>query len=261
MLKKNFLLFTWKNIHDWRRLTSHFFFAWADADAELAVRRFPGARQSRGYRPSQFPAFRGAHGSRMRARSLAKITDREAFGGRWAAISATRFAPLPNPPRLRVLFVSPYPICPPVHGGGGLHVSDRPRAGAPVRTAFDRASGHAHEREAHRELDACALPQNTWCAWKAARKRSGRSSRTPPASSATAIFAWLIHRQIYRHEIDVLQLEYTVMGQYARRIPAHPQHSVRARYLLPVHRPAPALHDQPVGKAPGALGISARAAI
>ena len=35
--------------------------------------------------------------------------------------------------------------------------------------------------------------------------------------------AWLIHRQIYLHGIDVLQLEYTVMGQYAgryRRIPS-----------------------------------------
>ena len=30
-----------------------------------------------------------------------------------------RFLPLdPNPERLSVLFVSPYPICPPIHGGG-----------------------------------------------------------------------------------------------------------------------------------------------
>src|SRR5574341_434761 len=31
VLKKNFLLFTWKNIHDWRWLVAHFFFAWAGA--------------------------------------------------------------------------------------------------------------------------------------------------------------------------------------------------------------------------------------
>ncbi|MDE2097883.1 MAG: glycosyl transferase, partial [Patescibacteria group bacterium] len=33
---------------------------------------------------------------------------------------------------------------------------------------------------------------------------------------------WLIHRQIYQRQIDVLQLEYTPLGQYARpyrRIP------------------------------------------
>ncbi len=27
VLKKNFILFCWKNIHEWRRLCSHFFFA------------------------------------------------------------------------------------------------------------------------------------------------------------------------------------------------------------------------------------------
>jgi glycosyltransferase involved in cell wall biosynthesis len=37
-----------------------------------------------------------------------------------------------------------------------------------------------------------------------------------------ADFAWMLHREIYLHQIDVLQLEYTMMGQYAdhfRRIP------------------------------------------
>src|SRR5215471_15799130 len=29
--RKNFLLFCWKNIHEWPRLSSHFFFAWAGA--------------------------------------------------------------------------------------------------------------------------------------------------------------------------------------------------------------------------------------
>ena len=31
VLKKNFLLFTWKNIHDWRWFGSHFFFTWGGA--------------------------------------------------------------------------------------------------------------------------------------------------------------------------------------------------------------------------------------
>src|SRR5581483_10599370 len=31
VLKKNFLLFTWKNVHEWRRMLPHLFFAWADA--------------------------------------------------------------------------------------------------------------------------------------------------------------------------------------------------------------------------------------
>ena len=31
VLKKNYLLFCWKNIHEIPRLASHFFFAWAGA--------------------------------------------------------------------------------------------------------------------------------------------------------------------------------------------------------------------------------------
>ena len=31
VLKKNFVLFCWKNIHEWPRFLGHFFFAWADA--------------------------------------------------------------------------------------------------------------------------------------------------------------------------------------------------------------------------------------
>ena len=37
---------------------------------------------------------------------------------RSAAIFATLSRDMDPRPRLRVLFVSPYPICPPVHGGG-----------------------------------------------------------------------------------------------------------------------------------------------
>ena len=49
---------------------------------------------------------------------------------------------------------------------------------------------------------------------------------------------WLIHRQIYLKRIDVLQLEYTPLAQYARRLPPHRHGAVRARYLLPIHRRA-----------------------
>jgi glycosyltransferase involved in cell wall biosynthesis len=43
------------------------------------------------------------------------------------------------------------------------------------------------------------------------------------AEFANADLDWMIHRQIYLHRIDVLQLEYTPLGQYAgayRRIPS-----------------------------------------
>jgi hypothetical protein len=57
--------------------------------------------------------------SRWRARSLARIDDTEAFLRPLAGYFRDRFDAMEaSPERLRVLFVSPYPICPPVHGGG-----------------------------------------------------------------------------------------------------------------------------------------------
>ena len=57
--------------------------------------------------------------SRRRARALATISDTEAFRRPLGGYFRDRFQALDRAPeRLRVLFVSPYPICPPVHGGG-----------------------------------------------------------------------------------------------------------------------------------------------
>jgi hypothetical protein len=29
VVQRNFVLFTWKNMHEWRKLAAHFFFTWA----------------------------------------------------------------------------------------------------------------------------------------------------------------------------------------------------------------------------------------
>src|ERR1022692_1280308 len=42
VLKKNYLLFCWKNIHDWRRLAAHFFFSYGGALLSLASGDAPG---------------------------------------------------------------------------------------------------------------------------------------------------------------------------------------------------------------------------
>jgi len=53
------------------------------------------------------------------ARRLAVLDDSEAFRRSQPAYFHDRFSQFrPKPERLRVLFVSPYPICPPTHGGG-----------------------------------------------------------------------------------------------------------------------------------------------
>jgi len=128
-----------------------------------------------------------------------------------------------SPERLRVLFVSPYPIYPPTHGGGVFMYQT-------IRELARLCELHAivlldypEERAAHEELDRM-------CASTEYMVRRGGLPRGGAAPEPHAVrefrdsdMAWLIHRQIYTCKIDVLQLEYTVMGQYAgqfRRIPS-----------------------------------------
>ena len=118
VLKKNFILFCWKNIHEWPRLWSHFFFTFAGAVLSVFFGDSPE-------RP--ICGACGEHSSSCLARSalaraparLPPSPTRKRFAGRWAAISATASQrSRSGPEKLSVLFVSPYPICPPVHGGG-----------------------------------------------------------------------------------------------------------------------------------------------
>src|SRR5262249_44977511 len=118
VLKKNFILFCWKNIHEWRKLAPHFFFTWAGA--LLTV--FFGEVIGRPNLASIWRAFTQlppALRSRWWAHSLVRVGDTEAFRRPMGGYFRDRFMPMEKmPERLRVLFVSPYPILPPVHGGG-----------------------------------------------------------------------------------------------------------------------------------------------
>jgi glycosyltransferase involved in cell wall biosynthesis len=119
------------------------------------------------------------------------------------------------PETLRVLFVSPYPICPPVHGGG----------------VFMYQSLRALARLA--EVHVVALLDQPWQApvneelreFCASAEFLVRMEGGPPASGSIVPHAvrefanedldWLIHRQLLTKRIDVLQLEYTPLAQYA----------------------------------------------
>jgi GT2 family glycosyltransferase/glycosyltransferase involved in cell wall biosynthesis len=214
VLKKNFVLFCWKNIHEWPLLGAHFFFAWAGAVLSVIFGEIPG-------RPTPYSLWRAfvqlprAVRSRWQARSLARIGDTEAFRRPLGGYFRDRFAAIePAPERLRVLLVSPYPICPPTHGGGVFMYQT-------LRAMSRLAEVHVVEMldwpaqaEANRELRAfCASAE--WIV---------RPNGHPPGSGSLLPFAvrefanddfeWLIHRQLYRQRIDVLQLEYTPMAQY-----------------------------------------------
>ena len=214
VLKKNYLLFAWKNIHEWRRLLEHLAFAWAGAILSALFGDAPGrpnvAALWRAFR--QLPQ---ALRSRRSARSLARISDTEAFLRPLGGYFRDRFASLESDPeRLRVLFVSPYPICPPVHGGGVFMYQT-------LREMAKRAEVHVVElletpgqEQANQELrEFCASAE--WIVRPPGR-RPGVRSLLPYAvrEFSNEEVEWLIHRQIYRRRIDVIQAEYTSMAQY-----------------------------------------------
>jgi O-antigen biosynthesis protein len=223
VLKKNFLLFTWKNIHAWRKLISHFWFTWANAMLSWWFGDSPERASFSGVARAalQLPQ---AMGSRIRARRLAAISDAEAFRRPLAGHFRDCFAPLPvRPDPLRVLFVSPYPICPPTHGGGVFMYQT-------VRELAKRCELHllisldlAEQREAHRELDQICASTEYVVRLEGRQKAFGSMEPNAVREFRNRDFAWLIHRQIYLRKIDVLQLEYTSLGQYYggfRRIPS-----------------------------------------
>ena len=141
ILRKNFLLFCWKNIHEWGRLAPHFLFSFAGAVMTGWSGNLPG-RASAGGILRAFGQIPRAMRSRFVARqSLATVDDSGSVpAAAQPAYFHDRFSPLPAelPERPHILFVSPYPICPPTHGGGVCHVLHAAGIVARVRGARHR---------------------------------------------------------------------------------------------------------------------------
>jgi glycosyltransferase involved in cell wall biosynthesis len=223
VLKKNFALFTWKNIHEPRRLGAHFLCSWADAVVSLFFGESPERANLRGMLRAclQLP---GALRARWRARSLAEITDAEAFRRPLAGYYRDRFEKLPaSPERLNVLFVSPYPICPPIHGGGVfMYQTANVLAGLTdlhLIVLLDRES----EKAPHDELAARCASAEFLVRMTGLPHSFGSVVPHAVREFSNSDLEWLIHRQIYTRKIDVLQLEYMPLGQYAgqfRQIPS-----------------------------------------
>lgn len=221
VLKKNFLLFTWKNIHEWRRLLEHFAFSWSSAAVSWLFGDSPERTSFAGIARAAFN-LPEAIASRARARHFAVISDTQAFRRPLGGHFRDTFSPMFKD-KLRVLFVSPYPIFPPVHGGA-VFMSQTVRELARlcelhVIVLLD----YAHQRPAHDVLDAMCASTEYIVRMEGRQKVFGSTEPHAVREFRNADLAWLIHRQILTKEIDVLQLEYTVLGQYAgryKRIPS-----------------------------------------
>jgi GT2 family glycosyltransferase len=217
VLNKNFILFAWKNIHEWRRLVQHFFFTYAGALVSAVFGDSP-RRASLSGLGRGFLQLVGAMRSRWRARSLAVVSDTEAFRRPLGGYFRDRFSMIErDPKRLRVLFVSPYPICPPLHGGGVFMLGTLRELAKVAEVHVIALLELLEQQEANDRLrEFCAsveLPVRPG-------GRLGASTSIAPHAVqefASADIEWLIHRQMYLRDIDVLQLEYTPLTQYAGR--------------------------------------------
>ena len=171
------------------RLAAHFAFAWAGALLSVLFGDVAG-------RPNLAALWRAflqlprAVRSRWRARALA--------ASRHGSLppSVGRLFPRPlrrldaAPERLRVLFVSPYPICPPIHGGGVFMYQTLRElarlAEVHVVVLLDLA---CQERENEELRELLRLRRMAGAPRRASRTARRRSRRTPCASSTTKIWS------------------------------------------------------------------------
>lgn len=214
ILGRNLLLFTWKNLHDWRELAWHFLtlpVAFLASALTNPSRERPSALMFL----SALMKLPAALRARWHARRLATIPDREALRRTRGDYFRDRFHDLPaHPQRLRVLFVSPYPICPPVHGGAVLMRETCRHLAKHVDLHLLVLLEDTEQRQAHAELEQWARSVEYYVRRPAIPKALGSLVPHAVREFASAELAWIIQRKIYLDEIDVLQLEYTPMSQY-----------------------------------------------
>ena len=215
VVAKNTLLFTWKNIHETRRILGNLWSSLLSACVSMLAGP-SRERCSLGALGRAFLQLPAAVVSRWRARGLSRISDTEALRRPMGGYFRDRFGTVdPDRNRLAVLFVSPYAVCPPVHGGG-VFMNQAIRHLAPLTDlhllAFvDRPS----EIAPHEELRPITRSMEFVLRNEAQPASPGSLVPAAVREFYSQDLDWILHRRILTSRIDVLQLEYTNMGQYA----------------------------------------------
>ena len=221
ILQKNVLLYIWKNIHDWRMLSWHFGGSFATIFGRTLVGNPKGRHAAFGLMKA-VASLPEAVKARWHARELGLISDEEAYRRQRGGYFRDRFETAsPAPGRLQVLFASPYPIEPPVHGGAVFMKQTlealQPRADVHLLSFVDEAA-QLPNQESLRTITKSAefFPR------EGKRRRLAELLPHVIHEFEDRDFAWAIDRTIFLKKIDVVQIEYTILGQYAgdyQRIP------------------------------------------
>ncbi len=216
VVRKNALLWVWKNIHDPRRLVGHFLFAAGNA----ILSALSGNRERGPFLRDLWNAAKQLPGtvrSRSRAHSLATISDEEAFRRPRGSHFRDTFVALPAKPEpLNVLFLSPYPICPPIHGGGVFMYQTIHELVKHCRLHLVALLDEDWQIHTHEEMDKLCASTEYLMRMTGRIRHLGSIEPYAVREFANRDLDWLIDRKIYVDQIDVFQIEYTNMGQYAR---------------------------------------------
>ena len=215
VLQKNRLLFAWKNMHHWRRLLGHFGWVYGEMWLSLAAGASAERASVRSFLVALAQSARAA-ARRAAARRLAEVTDAEALRRPLGGYFRDRFHRLESKPQsdLNVLFVSPYPIEPPTHGGAVLMKQAVEGLARRCRLHLLCMMERNSELEGHERLaDQCASAEFFLYD---PRRRYGAPLLWPQSAQAfwSPEFLWKIHRTILLRRIDVIQLEYSQLASY-----------------------------------------------
>ncbi len=129
------------------------------------------------------------------------ISDTEAFrrplGGHFRDTFVLAAQSPDQPTDCGVLFVSPYPICPPVHGGAVFMYQTVRELARLCELHLVILLDHAHEREAHEELEQICGSVEYVVRMEGRQKAIGSIEPHAVREFRNPDLAWLIHRQIY----------------------------------------------------------------
>ena len=247
-LQKNYVLMVWKNIHRWRWLAAHFFYLYGQMilhslgwESEtrtsigaflLALRNVPGALRSRSralsrarvddravFQRNRPAVFRDVFTPRPATPKTGKPQDGSAgpdkhSGERFGETNAPAKESPPSPGRpLNILFVSPYSIYPPLHGGAVLMLQAiqqlARRHNFYVLTFVDSEE----EVESNRSLEGTARKVETIVRRQPPRRRFSIHSQAEMAFQDPR-FTEMLEKMVFLYDIDLIQFEYTQMAQY-----------------------------------------------
>jgi len=238
-LQKNYVLMVWKNVHRWRWLLGHFLYlyghmvlCWAGRATETrtsvgaflrALRKWPQAWRARceALRRSAIPDQRVFERTRPSA-------FRDAFPAAPVA-SVPPIHPVSVPAQspeaarpLRILFVAPYSIYPPLHGGAVLVLQAiqelAKRHDVFVLLFVDRPE----EAASNQELRQWARHVETVLR-RPALKRHFSLRSNAEQTFFDPRFAAQLDKLVFLHDIDLIQFEYSQLAQYRLPLARTPQ--------------------------------------